>query len=172
MPAATRVRGGQTPRSERPNSGSVGAPYESSARPKVRKKSRVYTRFLPHFPRADRKRTRVGASPCEGDRMSFAAPPPTAAWRHQDARSGFEVAYFHLLDDGYCIEGCTTAIEGGQTWAVDYAIALDANWTTRRACAEFSTSLLQRSDVGAGRTGDCASPRGRAKDFYALKVGS
>jgi hypothetical protein len=56
------------------------------------KKSRVYTRFLPHFPRADRKRTRVGASPCEGDRMPFAAPPPTAAWRHQDARSGFEVA--------------------------------------------------------------------------------
>jgi len=65
--------------------------------------------------------------------MPFAAPPTTAAWRHQDARSGFEVAYFHLLDDGYRIEGCTTAIEGGQTWAVDYAIALDANWTTRRA---------------------------------------
>ena len=65
--------------------------------------------------------------------MPFAAPPPTAAWRHQDARSGFEVAYFHLLDDGYRIEGCTTAIEGGHTWAVDYAIALDMNWTTRRA---------------------------------------
>jgi hypothetical protein len=65
--------------------------------------------------------------------MPFAAPPPTAAWRHQGARSGFEVAYFHLLDEGCRIEGCTTAIEGGQTWAVDYAIALDMNWTTRRA---------------------------------------
>ena len=41
--------------------------------------------------------------------------------------------YFHLLDDGCRLEGCTTAIEGGQTWAVDYAIALDTTWTTRRA---------------------------------------
>ena len=65
--------------------------------------------------------------------MPFAAPPPTAAWRHQEARSGFEVAYFDLLDDGYRIEGWTTAVEGGQTWAVDYAIVLDTNWTTRRA---------------------------------------
>ena len=65
--------------------------------------------------------------------MPFVALPATAAWRHRDARSGFEVVYFHLLDDGVLIEGCTTAIEGGRTWAVDYSITLDKNWTTRRA---------------------------------------
>jgi len=31
------------------------------------------------------------------------------------------------------IQGCTTAIEGGRAWAVDYAIAADTTWTTRRA---------------------------------------
>jgi len=29
--------------------------------------------------------------------------------------------------------GVRPAIEGGQSWAVDYTIVLDANWTTRRA---------------------------------------
>jgi hypothetical protein len=65
--------------------------------------------------------------------MPFVALPATAAWQHQDARAGFEVVYFHLLDDGCRIEGCTTAIEDGETWAVDYAIQLDTTWTTRRA---------------------------------------
>jgi hypothetical protein len=65
--------------------------------------------------------------------MPFVAPPATTAWEHHHARSGFEVAYFHVLDDGVRIEGCTTAIEASQTWAVDYAIALDTTWTTRRA---------------------------------------
>src|SRR5205823_7881139 len=65
--------------------------------------------------------------------MPFVAPPPTAAWEHHGARSGFEVADFHLLDDGVRIEGCTTAIEDGQTWAVDYVITLDTTWTTHRA---------------------------------------
>jgi hypothetical protein len=65
--------------------------------------------------------------------MPFVAPPATAAWEQNHARSGFEVASFHVLDDGVRIEGCTTAIEDGQTWAVDCAIALDTTWTTRRA---------------------------------------
>lgn len=65
--------------------------------------------------------------------MPFVVPPSAAAWRHQHARSGFEVVYFHLLNDGYRIEGCTTAIEGGHTWVVDYAIRLDGTWTTQSA---------------------------------------
>jgi hypothetical protein len=86
--------------------------------------------------------------------MPFVAPPPTAAWEHHHARSGFEVAYFHLVDDGVRIEGCTTAIEGGQTWAVDYAIALDTTWTTRRARISGRSASGLRSIVleadGAG----------------------
>ncbi len=86
--------------------------------------------------------------------MPFVAPPPTAAWEHHDARSGFEVVYFHLLDDGVRIEGCTTAIEGGQTWAVDYAIAVDTTWTTRRARISGRSASGLRSIVleadGAG----------------------
>ena len=54
--------------------------------------------------------------------MVFDASPATAAWQHQDVRSGFEVVYFHPLDDGWRIEGCTTAIENRETWTVDYTI--------------------------------------------------
>jgi hypothetical protein len=65
--------------------------------------------------------------------MSFAPVPATAAWRHRGARSGFEVAYFAARGDGCGIEGWTTAIEDGATWAVEYAIEVDAAWATRSA---------------------------------------
>ncbi|MEU8377721.1 putative glycolipid-binding domain-containing protein [Streptosporangium sp. NPDC048865] len=65
--------------------------------------------------------------------MTFTAPPTTAAWRHLDARDGFEVAYFQPAGDGLRIQGCTTAVEEGETWIVGYAIELDASWTTRSA---------------------------------------
>lgn len=65
--------------------------------------------------------------------MTFTTPPGTAAWRHLDARDGFEVAYFQPADDGLRVEGCTTAVEEGETWIVGYAIELDASWTTRSA---------------------------------------
>ena len=96
--------------------------------------------------------------------MPFVAPPPTAAWQHRDARSGFEVVYFHLLDDGCRIEGCTTAIEGGQTWAVDYSITLDITWTTRRSClwgrsASGSRSIVLEADgLGHWRVDGEAAP--------------
>ena len=64
--------------------------------------------------------------------MDFAPLPATAAWRHRDARDGFEVAYFQVLDRGCRIEGLTTAIEDGVTWAVEYFIDLDETGATRR----------------------------------------
>ncbi len=71
---------------------------------------------------------------CECDQtVAFRAPPATAAWQHRDARSGFEVVYFHPLADGWHIEGCTTAIESHQTWVVDYTIHLDQSWRTQSA---------------------------------------
>jgi len=64
---------------------------------------------------------------------SFAALPPTAAWRHRGARSGFEVVYFGARDDRCRIEGWTTAIEDGAAWVVEYVIEVDAAWATRSA---------------------------------------
>lgn len=77
--------------------------------------------------------------------MSFAATPETAAWSHRDARSGFEVVYFQRLDTGHQIEGCTTAVEDGQTWFVDYGITLDVGWITRRAHVTSRSAAGRRS---------------------------
>ena len=87
--------------------------------------------------------------------MGFAPLPATAAWQHQEARTGFEVAYFHLLGDWCRIEGWTTAIEDGKTWAVEYAIDLDGTGATRsaglrgRSAGGLSSALLEAD--GAGR---------------------
>ncbi len=87
--------------------------------------------------------------------MDFAPAPATAAWRHRDARTGFEVVYFQALGGGCHIEGWTTAIEDGKTWAVEYTIALDGMGATRsarirgRSAAGVSSTLLEAD--GAGR---------------------
>jgi hypothetical protein len=87
--------------------------------------------------------------------VSFDALPDTAAWTHHQARTGFEVVYFHLLEGGYRIEGCTTAVEDGQTWIVDYEIRLDEAWRSRRARVTGRSASGARSTTletdGAGR---------------------
>jgi hypothetical protein len=65
--------------------------------------------------------------------MPFIAPPRSAAWIHREARSGFEVVYFQSVDDGHHVTGCTTALEDGQTWVVEYEIRLDPLWRTSYA---------------------------------------
>ncbi|WP_314174443.1 putative glycolipid-binding domain-containing protein [Streptomyces winkii] len=65
--------------------------------------------------------------------MDFRDPPKAAAWQHMKARSGFEVVYFRQADDGWRINGCTTAVEDGRTWIVDYELDLDSAWATRAA---------------------------------------
>jgi uncharacterized protein len=59
--------------------------------------------------------------------------PATAAWRHLDARVGFEVLFLHCERDGYRFDGHSAAVEDGDTWSIRYAITLDPSWTTRRA---------------------------------------
>lgn len=63
--------------------------------------------------------------------------------------------FFHRLDDGFRIQGCTTAVEDGATWIVDYEIVLDATWTTRSAQVCGRSAAGTRSAVieaaGAGR---------------------
>ena len=65
--------------------------------------------------------------------MPYLPPPPSGAWAHQDARSGFEVVLFEPTDNGHLIAGCTTAVEDGRSWIVDYEIHIDAAWRTRSA---------------------------------------
>lgn len=96
--------------------------------------------------------------------VTFVPLPPTAAWQHQQARSGFEVVYFHRLDDGYRVEGCTTAIEDGQAWDVGYEIILDETWATRRARIVgrsgfgTSTTLLETAGGGEWQVDGAAAP--------------
>ena len=67
-----------------------------------------------------------------------------AAWRHLDARDGFEVVFLHREPDGYRVEGHSTAVEEAEVWGVRYDITLDANWTTR------SAHVVVRSALGSG----------------------
>lgn len=87
--------------------------------------------------------------------MPFTAPPGTAAWQHHDARHGFEVVYFERFDTGHRVRGCTTAVEDGESWVVDYTITVDGTWTTRSAEVNGRSSSGSRSTVleadGAGR---------------------
>jgi uncharacterized protein len=86
--------------------------------------------------------------------MDFAPVPVSAAWQHRDARAGFEVAYFQPLGAGLRIEGWTTAVEDGKTWAVEYAIDLDKTGATRsaqirgRSAAGLSTASLEADGEG------------------------
>jgi uncharacterized protein len=75
--------------------------------------------------------------------MPFLPLPPSAAWAHRDARSGFEVAYFQPHDDGHLLTGATTAVEDGQSWIVDYEIQVDVGWRT------LSARATGRSTTGA-----------------------
>jgi hypothetical protein len=56
-----------------------------------------------------------------------------AAWRHVDARAGFEVVFLRREADGYRVDGHVTAVEDGVAWSVRYAVTLAADWTTRLA---------------------------------------
>jgi hypothetical protein len=87
--------------------------------------------------------------------MTFQAPPSRAAWRHQGARDGFEVAFLGPNGGGVAVEGHTSAVEGGEAWVVRYGIVLDAGWSARRALVENRSSLgsgeLAIESGGTGR---------------------
>jgi hypothetical protein len=69
--------------------------------------------------------------------------PPTAAWRHLDARVGFEVVFLRRQADGYLLEGHSTAVEDGEAWGIRYTFTVDSLWTTR------SAHIVGRSALGA-----------------------
>jgi len=65
--------------------------------------------------------------------VPFADLPISAAWRHQGARAGFEVAFFSAANPTLRITGSTSAVEAGNAWSIDYEIELDPQWRVRRA---------------------------------------
>lgn len=85
--------------------------------------------------------------------MAFANLPPFAAWRHIEARDGFEVVFLRVEEDGFRFEGRTVATESGQAWSVDYEIELSPEWLTRRARIS-SRTVSGRHDVLLERDGE------------------
>jgi uncharacterized protein len=82
-------------------------------------------------------------------RRLASAPVPepalrTAAWRHVEAREGFEVLFLAPRGDGWRLEGHATAVEDGEAWSIRYAVSVDDRWRTR------SASISVRSAVGDG----------------------
>jgi hypothetical protein len=61
--------------------------------------------------------------------------PPSAAWRHQTARDGFEVVHISQGKSGCRFLGHTAAVEDRQAWELGYDIQVDQNWQTREAHA-------------------------------------
>jgi hypothetical protein len=65
--------------------------------------------------------------------VAFDDLPPAAAWRHHDARQGFESVFVTADRTGYRFDGHTTAVEDDAVWVVRYAITVDERWATRSA---------------------------------------
>jgi uncharacterized protein len=59
--------------------------------------------------------------------------PASAAWRHLDARVGFEVVFLRRTPDGCRLDGHSTAVEDGEAWSVSYTVMIDTSWATRSA---------------------------------------
>lgn len=95
----------------------------------------------------------------------FVPLPVAAAWRHQVSRKGFEVARFRRSGEDTVIAGCTTAVEGGVSWAVTYQITVDGRWLTR--CAEVTGGsgthpaqvLLEHDGFGCWRVDGAPAPQ-------------
>jgi hypothetical protein len=69
--------------------------------------------------------------------------PPYAAWRFVGSVDGFEVMY---AEPGR-LRGHTSAVEGGQAYAVAYEITVDDRWHTREVRVSSDTVAGSRSLV-------------------------
>jgi uncharacterized protein len=80
--------------------------------------------------------------------------PLTAAWRHRDARDGFEVLFLEAgPDGGRRLTGRVAAVEDGVAWAVGYEIDVDAAWRTRGARIRTRTAT-GRTDLAVTADGE------------------
>jgi uncharacterized protein len=85
--------------------------------------------------------------------VSFESPPPSACWRHEGLRAGFEVAYFSVEAHTVRINGTTTGFQDGATWIVAYSLLLDESWCTLSARLKSRTAsgVTERSVESDGR---------------------
>jgi hypothetical protein len=96
--------------------------------------------------------------------VTFQTPPAFAAWRHRDARDGFEVVFLHWDGDGWRVDGATTAVEDGEAWVVQYGIDLAPDSTTRsarvacRSAASVHELRLEADGSGRWRINGAAAP--------------
>lgn len=75
----------------------------------------------------------------------FERLPPAAAFRHREARDGFEVVYCEPHEDGARVEGHTTAVEEGESWSVRYTIEVDGGSRTRHAAVVVRSRAGERA---------------------------
>ena len=91
--------------------------------------------------------------------------PASAAWRHLDARVGFEVVFLRREPDGFRIEGHSTGVEDAVAWGVRYVITVDPGWRTTSAhvveLSERGTREVRLEADGRGgwRVDDEAAPQ-------------
>jgi uncharacterized protein len=90
--------------------------------------------------------------------------PSTAAWRHRDARLGFEVLF--VRHDRGCLrlEGHSTAVEEEEAWAIRYDLTVDERWVTRSAHVVARSALgvdevrLEADGIGVWQIDGKAAP--------------
>lgn len=96
---------------------------------------------------------------------TFGRLPPAAAWRHHDARDGYEVVFLETGDAGHRLRGSTSAVEDGEPWVVRYEIALDDAWRTIAAYVGGQSPTgehevrLEADGAGRWRVDDVAAPQ-------------
>jgi hypothetical protein len=72
--------------------------------------------------------------------------PRTAAWRHLEAKEGFEALVIaERRHGGWRFAGTTAAVEDGEVWAVAYEIEVDDGWRTRRATVSSRSAGGERA---------------------------
>jgi hypothetical protein len=88
-----------------------------------------------------------------------------AAWRHRDARAGFEVLFSRREHGGFRLDGYSTAVEEGEAWGIRFALTLDDEWVTRRAHVVGQSALgvhevlLEGDASGMWRVDGTAAPQ-------------
>src|SRR5262245_50695496 len=70
--------------------------------------------------------------------------PSMAAWRHLDARDGFEMLFRRREDDRIRLDGYSPSIHEGEAWAIRYTLTLDDEWMTRGAHIAGRSTLGER----------------------------
>jgi hypothetical protein len=96
--------------------------------------------------------------------MDLLPLPPAAAWRHRDARDGFECLFATSDAGGTRLRGRTAAVEDGEAWWFGYDIRVDTGWRTREAtlwngsAAGERTRHVEADGEGRWRVDGVAAP--------------